>query len=381
MIIVFLFLTALFVILWRSFYRHAWSRNLTLTLHFAAPYAYAGNEVSLIETIENRKRIPVPILEAGFRIPKGVLFQEEENTQTSDYIYKRDIFALLGRERIVRTHTLSCEKRGLYSFSQITLVSWSLLHDRKYILKTDCQDQLYVYAKRVDISRLLPPLEAILGQRESARKTLEDPFSFSGIRAYTPQDPLKTVNWKATARTGSLMVNTYSSVQSWEVFLILDVSDPFIVKQDLLAEASVSIAATVCDALLRQNFPVGLCVNAQTEGSLSSPPAPFLLPPGRGREQLHRIEQFLTQDFTRLPLTGFDHPSLAEAIARQQKEALYQRPVFLFISKNAGPALLETFSQILGKQNQGLWVIPHRQGESISLSSRGNLVLLPYPVL
>lgn len=377
MITVFLFLAALFVSLWRSFYRHNWSRNLTLTLHFAVPYTYAGKEAALVETIENRGRIPLPILEAGFRIPKGVLFQDEENTQTSDYIYKRDIFTLLGRERIVRTHTLSCEKRGLYSFSQLTLASWSLLHDRKYIRQTACEDQLYVYARRVDISRLLPPLEAVLGQRESARKTLEDPFSFAGIRAYTPQDPMKTVNWKASARTGSLMVNTYASVQSWEVFLILDVSDPYIVKQDLLAETAISIAASLSDSLLRQNLPVGLFVNAQPEGSST----PFLLPPRRGREQLHRIEQFLTQDFTQLPLTGFDHPALIQAIRQPSKGALYQQPVFIFISKNAEASLQEAFSRILGKPNQGLWVIPHRQGESIPLVSGKGLTLIPYPVL
>ena len=75
---------------------------------------------------------------------------------------------------------------------------------------------------------------------------LEDPFAFAAIRDYTPDDPMKTINWKASARTGSLMVNTFTSTVSSGVRVFLDVRmDPEQAYGEDLREDAVALAASL----------------------------------------------------------------------------------------------------------------------------------------
>ncbi|NJE11928.1 DUF58 domain-containing protein [Thermococcus sp. LS2] len=45
---------------------------------------------------------------------------------------------------------------------------------------------------------------------------------FHAIREYQPGDPLKIINWKATAKTGKIMSNEYESEKKVDVILIVD---------------------------------------------------------------------------------------------------------------------------------------------------------------
>ena len=47
---------------------------------------------------------------------------------------------------------------------------------------------------------------------------------FHAIREYQPGDPLKIINWKATARTGRIMSNEYESERKVDVIFIVDAS-------------------------------------------------------------------------------------------------------------------------------------------------------------
>lgn len=47
-------------------------------------------------------------------------------------------------------------------------------------------------------------------------------LEFEKIKDYVPGDDIRTVNWKATARTGSMMVNTYTDTRQQQVYCIVD---------------------------------------------------------------------------------------------------------------------------------------------------------------
>ena len=104
---------------WKMIYRKLWQKELFVKFAFEQPYVYAGESVQLNEIIENRKKMPVAPLEVRFRVKKGLLFQEIENTYVSDYIYKRDIYALMGTRRITRSISVSCKKRGVYAIEDL----------------------------------------------------------------------------------------------------------------------------------------------------------------------------------------------------------------------------------------------------------------------
>ena len=343
-------------------YRKLWSRNLSVTLSFDSEAVYAGGSAVLYEVIENRKRLPVPFLEIGFRIQKGLSLPDAENTSTSDYIYKRDLFSLLGMEQIKRRYTASCPKRGCYSFSQQEISCRSLLFQYIYKEEFSSDDRLYVYAARTDISGILPVFESLYGEQESARHYFEDPFAFSGIRSYTIQDPMKTINWKASAKTGELMVNTYASVLSSQIMVYLDVGDRFLLKKHDLLEEGIATAATLLRRMLGEGMEAGILVNAES---------PFYLPPARGSSQLSSIEQFLTEDFSNMDLMDFGE-CLKAAPSLEGDSSVF--PVF--ISINADETMKQQIIDLLGKELHGLWIVPVEEGADITVTSGPNLTIM-----
>lgn len=47
-------------------------------------------------------------------------------------------------------------------------------------------------------------------------------LEFEKIKDYVPGDDVRTINWKATARTGNTMVNTYTDARQQQVYCIID---------------------------------------------------------------------------------------------------------------------------------------------------------------
>lgn len=259
-----LLLAALLLLLlgWNIYYRRHWYRQVDVTLDFDRTSVYAGEQVELTEVITNRKKLPLPVLEVGFHTRKELVFQDTENTNVSDYIYKRDIFAVLGRQRITRKIPILCQKRGYYKVEEADITAFSLLYRKRYSQALTTNAAIYVYPAQVNVSGTMTVCERMLGIMQCSRHLYEDPFTFRGIREYTTSDPMKTINWKASARTGGLMVNTFDSVMTQKVMLYLDVEDGGILKQEELVEESIALAASLIRKCMRQGMEAGLLTNA-----------------------------------------------------------------------------------------------------------------------
>lgn len=329
MMVWFLFLVLVVIFGTEQFYRRQWKKGLTVKISFLEKTAYAGERVTLEEAVINQKRLPLPQLEVGFRVPKGLHFMDAENIVISDYVYKRDVFSLRGMEKILRRYQVICEARGRYPVSSLTLHAKSLLQKHPYTWEIEGDgagpshdELLLVYAGYTDVTAIEKMCDNLLGEMESRSSLYEDPFLFAGIRDYSPSDPMNRVNWKAMARTGELMVNTYASVQDISCMIYLDVADQKISKEKELVEESIRIAASLCRRMISRSSMTGLAVN-------SDPPICFT--PERGRERLAQIEYILTGDFNREKPTDFC--SLFDLV-KEKRSGINMPVIHIVISKN-----------------------------------------------
>ena len=71
----------------------------------------------------------------------------------------------------------------------------------------------------------------MIGSITSRQFLYEDPFEFRGIRDYTITDPMNKINWKASARSGNLMVNLHDSHCFSRGNFILNLEDPLLWKK------------------------------------------------------------------------------------------------------------------------------------------------------
>lgn len=352
MISVFLIGVGALAAFWYLWYRKVWVKGLKGNLWFAEEYVYAGAQAHIIEQIENRKKLPVPVLELGFRINRGVAFIQTENTVVSDFLYKRDIFSLLGYQRIRREITVECGKRGFYPVDSLELRGFSMFYGRKYMERQEVRAALFVYAARTDVSDILTDCERLMGTLQCARRLYEDPFAFHAVREYTPTDPMRTINWKASARTGELMVNTYDSTLTRRVMIYLDVEDRGIRRQEHLIEESISVAACLAQRLMGAGVEVGLAVNLAE---------PVRMEPGTQRELLRQMEQTLCRineaDATR------DFGDILDSIPEDAFPILITRD---------GKRNQEKLEAFLGEA-YGVWVYPQDAREKTAVSTRANL--------
>jgi uncharacterized protein (DUF58 family) len=342
--------------IWELYYRRNWSENLVVKLWFETDRVYAGNETKLYEVIENRKSMPIPVLEVGFHTRKEMDFTDTENTNVSDYIYKRDVFSVLGKQKITREIPVKCTKRGRYQLSDADITSYNLLYKRHYSQSIETQAQIYVYPKNTDVSDVMTLCERMLGNLQCAKRLYEDPFSFRTIRNYTTDDPIKTINWKASAKTGSLMVNTFDSVQSQKAMIFLDVEDGGILKQEDLVEESISIAATIIRKLSRQSTEVGFIYNGENDNKA-------LLLPTNKKGQLAGVEKSLAE----YDKKNNENPDNLEGIIGYafDKAVLSDDTLLIFVTKNLDEKIYEAI-KAKAKDYQSLVIVPSYRGETIA---------------
>lgn len=374
MISLFILGLLLLIFLWNLYYASHWNRNLSVSLNFVQNYVYAGDQAQMTEQIENRKKLMLPVLEVAFHMDRRLSFHDSENTNVSDFVYKRDIFALLGNQRVIRKLTLDCTKRGYYRVDQSYLTSYSMLHDRRFSVERSVDTELYVYAARTDVSDIVVDCERLMGNLQCAKRLYEDPFAFSSIREYTVTDPMKTINWKASARTGELMVNTFESTLTEKVMIYLDMEDSGILKYEYLVEESVSIASSLAQKLIARGMEVGICVNAVNDLQT------ILLPPAGGKKQLNHIERTLAKcksDEKVIPFEKFlpTQPAAYQSSLRQNSFESSEDLVMIFISKNTdrNQSVIENY---VGKIQQAIWVVPFTKNDSCSVKTSDNIRLI-----
>lgn len=243
-------------------YRRFWNKGLRAQLTFTQEYGVEGQESTLREVVENDKLLPLPAVEISFHMDKGLQFSQGDNSSVSDATYRRDIFALGPRQRITRSLDFVCGRRGYYRIDEAGLLARDLAMSQQFLTAFPQNTSFYVLPRPVDAQRIAIPFSQLMGSVISKKRVYDDPLEFAGLRAYSREDPMKYINWKATAKTGEMLVNIHESTLSQKVAVVLDLEGLGVQKADVLNEEAVRIACTLCSRLLE----AGIVVSAYSNG-------------------------------------------------------------------------------------------------------------------
>lgn len=354
-----------------KYYEKNWNKRLKAEIRFQPEPVFQGEPGFLTETIENDKRLFLPALQAGFTVSRNLSFGQEENTSVSDQSYKRDIFSVAGRQRIIRQVPFEAVKRGYYEIRKVDLVTRGILLSGEMYHTILCSTYLYVYPKKMAGERGELLFRRISGVYESRKKLLEDPFLFRGIREYTPEDPMNRINWKASARSGSLMVNQHNSAVSGNVCILLDVEDETVWKYEEIHEEGIRLAAAVAESFLSRGIEVGLITNGRDCEEKSE----IFLPGQSGRGQREKFLQCLA----RIDL-GERSRKFSDCVEEKKELLLAKESFCILITKNQYQELEEVMG-LLGEKNQGsLWLATLYPEMELKIKSRRNLEILRWEV-
>lgn len=365
-------------LLQKMLYAKCWHRRLSVRAEFADPYVYEGDTSCLKEEIINDKLLPLPALEVWLKLNRNLIFSDDakQNASVSDQTYRRDVFSLLFHQKIVRRLPFVCKKRGFYRLDGLELLGYDLFLSSERHLSLPQQTQFYVYPAQISTRRIRLLCRAVSGMVLVQNRLNPDPFEFSGIREYRPTDPMNQINWKASARSDTLMVNQYDSTTSLKVTVFLDVEDSYIMHEEALTEEGIRIAASLAVRLAKASMELTLLGNAvYTDWSQEEPRREILnwhLKTGERRiQELNRR------------LACIDVPATEESIAPiLHREAQKKRSgeIYVLISKNQEKSTLEELHLLASGGNEILWVLPVGPGGKVMFSAAPQIHILQWEV-
>ena len=253
----------LLFVLQRKIYEKLWNKNLKVSVSFSQAGITEGEEGEIVEIIENRKWLPLTMLKVKFQTSRNLEFEDNPKNSTSDQYYRNDVFQIGGGERITRKLGFVGKKRGYYHIKKIDLIGADLFLTNEMVQSTSTNCYLYVYPKLFDSREFRMSLQKLNGEVLVRRHLLEDPFEYRGIREYQPFDDIRSVNWKATARTGALKVNqkNYTAMQTIRIFL--NVEDSGVLKKHGEVEASMQIVMGLAAFFLSQGIKIACYANGK----------------------------------------------------------------------------------------------------------------------
>ncbi|MBR1930631.1 MAG: DUF58 domain-containing protein [Lachnospiraceae bacterium] len=235
-------------------YKKIWNRNLSADISFTSDHIFEGEKGYLKEVIENGKRLPISMLKVKFQTNRNLIFDASKGSRTTDQYYRNDIFHVAGGEKITRTIPFVGGKRGYYSITEMELVASDLFLSVEMPQTYPIRKSLYVYPKPFDNREFRQSIQQLNGEVLTKRHLLEDPFEYRGIREYQPFDDMRSINWKATAKTGDLKVNqrNYTALPSVRIFF--NIEDNGVLKKEECVEATLQMAAGLCQYFLSQGI-------------------------------------------------------------------------------------------------------------------------------
>ena len=107
-------------------FRRFWDRGLNVSIGFEDVALQEGEKGWLREIIENRKRLPLPMLKVKFQCSRELQFTDEANAAVTDFYYRNDIFSVMPYKKITRRLEFVARKRGYYNIRRIDLIGADL---------------------------------------------------------------------------------------------------------------------------------------------------------------------------------------------------------------------------------------------------------------
>lgn len=246
----------LLLVLQQIVYRKLWLKNLSVDISFSADHIFEGETGELREIIENRKRLPLAMIKVKFMTDRHLIFANAKGSRTTDNYYRNDVFRIGGGERVIRTLRFQGGRRGYYIIKNLSLVASDLFFMSQMTKELPVRAEIYVYPKPYNSKKMQQALIVLNGDMASRRNLLEDPFEYKGIREYQPYDDMRSINWKATAKTGDFKVNqrNYTAWRSARIFF--NIQDDNILRKEEAVELSLRVVTTLCAYFVRQGMQV-----------------------------------------------------------------------------------------------------------------------------
>lgn len=335
-----------------AFYRRFWDYGLTAAVSFSQNEVEEGGRLYLKEKVENRKWLPLPTLMVKFEMDRNIMCVERTYTSITDKQYRNDWVAVMPYKRVTRSIEIVGTQRGYYSIEEVRLVTTDILFQNRLNKCVWNRTWLYVYPSRSKFMRLPEIFCRMYGEYLMNRQIQEDSMEFMGIRDYVQTDSMRKINWKASARAGSLKVNQFHDSSNQRLTIFLNVSQSGILRYYDLIEESIRISRNFIEEFVQKGIPVRIISNGVDKLTGQE----IFIREGAGLSHIDTCLKELAKMDIHAPSRN-----MAELIREQNAKRMNRSSdpeVSLLISAEQSAELAEAYLDFAGENGSANWLIP-----------------------
>ncbi|MGM7724317.1 DUF58 domain-containing protein [Metabacillus sp. Hm71] len=201
----------------------------------------------LVATVTIKRKFPFPLC---YLLVEDVL---SERLHASEKIEEpKKLFFPWFKKTLSFSYVLNQMPRGEHHFTSIRLKTGDLFGLIEKETFFEVENYFLVYPLVVDLVYHPRRKQFEQGSSSSLAKYWQDSTMAVGVREYQPGDKFAWIDWKATARSDSIMTKEFEQMQSHDVVILLDrVKSP-------MFEAMVTYTASLIQAIIKSGARVGL---------------------------------------------------------------------------------------------------------------------------
>ena len=194
----------------------------------------------------------------------------------------------------------------------------------------------------MDIRKLMPVFRHMTGSCTTNVPLFEDPFLSGGVREYTPEDSMRKIHWKASARMGNWQVKTAEYTASTPVVILLNLESPGVFVSVDLMEESIRLAYSFVYYLSKEGVETKLVISGDEKYCME----------GTGRTQIAAARHALA-------LISYEHPlSKGEDFVIRECEKIRREQHVILISAAGKKPMQKAVSDMLHRNESLTWIAP-----------------------
>ena len=233
------------------------------------------------------------------------------------------------RSRQTMYYTLRPLSRGAYSFGYLLcFVSTPIgLLKRRFKIAEPLEVKVYPAYQQLRKYQLLAVSGSTLVGAKKVRR-LGHSLEFEKIKDYVQGDDVRTINWKATARSNNIMVNTFTDARQQQIYCLIDkgrnMKMPF--EGLTLLDHSINACLAILNVALMKQDKAGLITYSNKVNDVVAA--------DRRNDQMHRIIETLYRQQTEYKESDY------EAVWSRVQRSITQRSLMLVFTN------FETYSSL-----------------------------------
>ena len=311
--------------------------DLEINREVSAVNVYKGDDINVVLTITNKSYRRTQQLEVFDNVPHEMKMRKGIN------LMRMNLGP--GQTATIR-YTVRCPLRGHYTIGPTSIRYRNTFN--LFVSETSVGDRsdITVFPQVRDVEEAL--IRSDVPKMYTGATTLKTPgqgMEFYALREYFPGDSFRSINWKAFARTGELMVNEKTRDAVTDVFIILDTRDVArigtVLKNPL--EMGTVAAASIANYFIKRRDSVSLVTYGERMD---------FLPPETGDKQHYKVLSQLAAVESKgsMPLQAVTN-ALSPRISRGS-------PVFIISSLEGDGTTLSAIRNLSGKGHEVIVLSP-----------------------